>query len=79
MVQGGVLAHQAFLTENTTKSNLWKSYIYTTADYMLGTNPLNMTMITGLGERYPEQIFHMDMWYLNPGQSVKKVLFHTAR
>ena len=74
MVQGGVLAHQAFLTENTTKSNLWKSYIYTTADYMLGTNPLNMTMITGLGERYPEQIFHMDMWYLTPGQSVKKGL-----
>ena len=74
MVQDGVLAHQAFLTENTSKANLWKSYIYTTADYMLGTNPLNMTMITGLGERYPEQIFHMDMWYLTPGQAVKKGL-----
>lgn len=36
---------------------------YTTADYFLGTNSLNMTWITGVGPRFPTHIFHMDSWY----------------
>jgi endoglucanase len=38
-------------------------YTYTTADYFLGTNPLNMTWISGIGERYPVGVFHLDWWY----------------
>lgn len=34
-----------------------------TADYMLGGNPLNMTWITGLGERNPRQVLNLDSWY----------------
>ncbi|MDX2286938.1 MAG: glycoside hydrolase family 9 protein [Bacteroidia bacterium] len=44
----------------------WKRAIYTTADYFLGTNPLNMTWITGVGERSPGEIFCLDSWYLDP-------------
>jgi endoglucanase len=34
--------------------------IYTTADYFLGTNPLNMTWISRLGPRYPRGPFNLD-------------------
>ncbi len=37
-------------------------HLYTTADYFLGTNPLNMTWVTGLGERSPQQVFRLDAW-----------------
>ena len=33
---------------------------YTTCDYMLGGNPLNMTWMTGLGARSPREVFHPD-------------------
>lgn len=36
-----------------------KGRAYTTADYFLGTNPLNMTWISRLGPRYPRP-FHLD-------------------
>lgn len=36
--------------------------LYTTADYFLGCNSLNMTWVTGLGPRHPNQIFHIDSW-----------------
>jgi endoglucanase len=42
--------------------------LYTTADYFLGTNALNMTWATGLGPRHPEQVFHMDAWYNGTGR-----------
>ena len=34
--------------------------IYTTADYFLGTNPLNMTWISRLGPRFPKGPFNLD-------------------
>ncbi len=37
---------------------------YTTCDYCLGGNQLNMVKVTGLGERYERQCFHPDSWYL---------------
>ncbi len=36
--------------------------LYTTADYFLGGNALNMTWVTGLGPRHPNQVFHIDSW-----------------
>ena len=37
--------------------------LYTTCDYFLGTNTTNQTWVTGLGPRYPTEVFHMDAWY----------------
>lgn len=35
-------------------------YIYTTCDYFLGGNPLNITWITGYGDYHPTQMLHID-------------------
>lgn len=37
-----------------------RAKIYTTADYFLGTNPLNMTWISRLGARFPKGPFNLD-------------------
>jgi hypothetical protein len=42
--------------------------LYTTGDYFLGCNALNMTWATGLGPRHPRQVFHMDAWYNGKGE-----------
>ncbi len=49
-------------------SKAFFSVLCTTADYFLGTNSLNQTWITGVGERYPREIFHMDAWYNGKGR-----------
>ncbi|MDD5571758.1 MAG: glycoside hydrolase family 9 protein [Bacteroidales bacterium] len=59
----GVIGYAVLKTSNPSKAADYLKYLHTTADYFLGTNPLNMTWITGLGERYPMGIFHMDSWY----------------
>jgi hypothetical protein len=38
--------------------------IFTTADYFLGGNPLNMTWVTGLGQRCPREVLNLDAWAL---------------
>lgn len=53
---------------NPDKARLYLSTLYTTADYFLGTNSLNMTWATGLGPRHPNQVFHMDAWYNGTGR-----------
>jgi len=50
-----------------THSDVYLADLYTTADYFLGTNSLNMTWVTGLGPRHPNLVFHMDSWYLGDG------------
>lgn len=40
----------------------------TSADFYLGNNALNQTWITGVGPRFPGQIFHMDAWYNGKGR-----------
>ena len=37
--------------------------ILTTCDYFCGNNPLNMTWMHRIGERWPEHVFHMDSFY----------------
>lgn len=51
------------VTDDPALAKRFLGALYTTADYFLGTNSLNMTWITGVGERYPAHIFHMDAWY----------------
>ena len=44
--------------------------IFTTADYFLGCNPLNMAWITHVGVRYPERVMHLDSWYSETGKII---------
>lgn len=64
-IQDSVISRQIFSEDDRALADVWLNYSYTTADYFLGNNPLNMTMISGLGDRSPEQVFHMDSWYLH--------------
>jgi hypothetical protein len=45
----------------------YRGAMHTSADFFLGTNALNTTWITGVGERFPTHIFHMDAWYNGKG------------
>jgi hypothetical protein len=60
------VAAQAFRSD-AARAKRYRSVLYTTADYFLGTNSLNMVWSTGLGPRHPEQVFHMDAWYNTRG------------
>jgi endoglucanase len=51
------------ISTDAIQSAKYRSSLYTTADYFLGTNSLNMTWTTGLGARRPERVFHLDAWY----------------
>jgi hypothetical protein len=59
------LAVAQALTRQTepARSGRYLATLYTTCDYFLGGNALNMTWVTGLGPRHPEHVFHMDAWY----------------
>lgn len=63
----GIMAYGVLKTAQNDKANEYLKYISTTADYFLGNNPLNQTWVTGLGERYPKEIFHLDSWYSGSG------------
>lgn len=45
------------------RSRAYFAAVETTADYFLGTNPLNMTWVSGLGPKFPRDPFSMDGWY----------------
>jgi endoglucanase len=59
LIHSAVLGAAALRDTDSAKASTIEHYAYTTADYFLGTNPLHMTWITGLGIRNPE-IFHLD-------------------
>ena len=69
---GRVLATRARDNDRATK---YQAAMYTTADYFLGTNSQNMTWITGVGPRFPTEIFHMDAWYLAINQGTAKTRY----
>ncbi len=69
-VQLGAITIPLFMNSSDSSfAKDWLKNMYTTADYFLGTNPLNMTMISGLGEKNIHQVFHMDSWYCNNGNN----------
>jgi len=49
-------------SSNPTKARQHLGILHTTCDYFLGANSLNMTWVTGLGPRNPNQVFHIDSW-----------------
>ena len=65
MVNDGVMGYAiaSKLGTDTGKLAAYKLFLQTTCDYFLGTNPLNMTWLTGVGDRSPGEIFHLDSWY----------------
>ncbi len=63
MVTLGAYGYATNRTTDPAKASEYLKYIYTTADYFLGTNPLNMCWISGVGERHPVGLFHLDWWY----------------
>lgn len=67
MVFEGVIAYAIEKNDYAADAKIWLDNMYTTSDYFMGTNPLNMTWVTGHGERYPKEIFHMDSWYNEKG------------
>lgn len=56
----------AYAISTGAERSKYRGVLTTTADYFLGTNPLNMTWVSGLGPRNPVRAFHMDSWYRNP-------------
>ena len=65
MVNEGVMGYAIAKKtgKGADKLPAYKLFMQTTADYFLGTNPLNMTWLTGVGDRSPGEIFHLDSWY----------------
>ena len=53
----------AVIAYETTGETRFLDAAYTTCDYMLGGNPLDMTWVTGLGSHSPAQVLHLDWWY----------------
>lgn len=53
----------SILAWETTGNLKYLAAVYSTCDYMLGGNQLDMTWITGVGDQYPTQVFNMDWWY----------------
>lgn len=53
-----------------TGDRRYLTVMQTSADFMLGGNPLNICWITGTGSRPPEGVFHPDSWYGAMGGTV---------
>lgn len=60
LIQDSVLALDVLTTLSPDRLSAMKARAYTTADYFLGTNPLNMTWVSRLGPRYPRGPFYLD-------------------
>ena len=65
MVNEGIMGYAILdkMGGDAGKLSAYEIFMHTTADYFLGTNPLNMTWLTGVGDRSPGEIFHLDSWY----------------
>ncbi len=66
------VAQALFRSSDRARPSAYLATLYTTCDYFLGCNALNVTWATGLGPRHPMHVFHMDAWYngkdrLHPG------------
>ena len=68
----GVVGHALTKDSDPAKAKAFRAAVVTSCDYVLGTNALNQTWVTGLGPRHVKEVFHMDAWYngkptLHPG------------
>jgi endoglucanase len=63
IIGSGALGYLLYRKTEPSKANGYLDAMRTTADYFLGNNPLNMCWITGVGDRSPAAVFHLDWWY----------------
>ena len=68
IVLEGAVGYTLTRATEPERARAYLAALYTTCDYFLGTNTLNQTWVTGLGPRYPTQVFHMDAWYNGKGR-----------
>ncbi len=68
LIFDGLVGYAIARRTDPERARKYLSALYTTCDYFLGTNALNQTWITGVGPRWPEQVFHMDAWYNGKGK-----------
>ncbi|HSV72838.1 MAG TPA: glycoside hydrolase family 9 protein [Chthonomonadales bacterium] len=68
LVLEGVVGYTLVRRTDPERARRYLGALYTTCDYFLGTNSLNQTWVTGIGPRFPTQIFHMDAWYNGKGR-----------
>jgi hypothetical protein len=64
----GMIGHALVKSSDPAKARAFRATVVTTSDYVLGTNALNMSWVTGIGERHVREIFHMDAWYNGKGR-----------
>jgi len=64
LITNGILGHFLIKDQEPNTARQLERSIYSTADYFLGNNPLNMCWITGVGDRSPTEILCLDSWYL---------------
>lgn len=68
LIFDGVIGYAIARKHDPERARKYRAALYTTCDYFLGTNALNQTWITGVGPRYPSEVFHMDAWYNGKGR-----------
>ncbi len=64
MIEPGIIAHYFAPAHDPGFVAQYERALYSTADYFLGNNPLNLTWISGVGDRSPAEIFALDAWVL---------------
>ncbi len=64
----GAVASTLTRAGDPARARRYLASLYTTCDYFLGGNALNLVWVTGVGPRHPRQVFHMDAWYNGRGQ-----------
>ncbi len=67
LVLAGAVGYTLAKAAQPERAKAYLAGLTTTCDYFLGTNSLNQTWVTGLGPRFPAQVFHMDAWYNGKG------------
>ena len=65
-----MMGHYVSKTAAPSRTETYYEGLFTTADYFLGTNPLNMAWVTNVGVRYPERVMHLDSWYSDSGEII---------
>jgi endoglucanase len=63
LIEDGVIGYGIVKKKDPAQATKYLARMFTTADYFLGCNPLNQAWVTGLAERHPTQIMHLDWWY----------------
>lgn len=59
----GLMGYALLKDGDPTRGEAYYRTLHNTADYFLGTNPLNMTWMTGVGDRHQEHLFNLDFWH----------------